>query len=135
MDTTGLEWFGPPERNTLRPLCVVLLVLSSGREQGCSACNPACVVRVLACLELSLECAASASLLYLKGGAYIAVESPIGGPNDVVYNSILYRHYGIAGDGDLIPGFPCSVRGNLPSGITLSCRNGARVYLAALPAT
>ena len=24
MDTAGLEWFGPPERNTLRPLCVVL---------------------------------------------------------------------------------------------------------------
>ena len=28
MNTAGLEWFGPPERNTLRPLCVVLLVLS-----------------------------------------------------------------------------------------------------------
>ena len=26
MNTAGLEWFGPPERNTLRPLCVVLLV-------------------------------------------------------------------------------------------------------------
>ena len=25
---SSLEWFGPPERNTLRPLCVVLLVLS-----------------------------------------------------------------------------------------------------------
>ena len=25
MNTTGLEWFGPPERNTLRPLCAVLL--------------------------------------------------------------------------------------------------------------
>ena len=24
MNTVGLEWFGPPERNTLRPLCVVL---------------------------------------------------------------------------------------------------------------
>ena len=24
MNTAGLEWFGPPERNTLRPLCVVL---------------------------------------------------------------------------------------------------------------
>ena len=24
MNTSGLEWFGPPERNTLRPLCVVL---------------------------------------------------------------------------------------------------------------
>ena len=25
MNTAGLEWFGPPERNTLRPLCAVLL--------------------------------------------------------------------------------------------------------------
>ena len=23
-NTAGFEWFGPPERNTLRPLCVVL---------------------------------------------------------------------------------------------------------------
>ena len=30
MNTAGLEWFGPPERNTLRPLCVVLLALSRG---------------------------------------------------------------------------------------------------------
>ena len=27
MNTAGLEWFEPPERNTLRPLCVVLLEL------------------------------------------------------------------------------------------------------------
>ena len=32
MNTAGLEWFGPPERNTLRPLCVVLLVLSLALE-------------------------------------------------------------------------------------------------------
>ena len=32
MNTAGLEWFGPPERNTLRPLCVVLLVFPSSRE-------------------------------------------------------------------------------------------------------
>ena len=25
MNIAGLEWFGPPERNTLRPLCVVCL--------------------------------------------------------------------------------------------------------------
>ena len=40
-----------------------------------------------ACLPLaleSLECAASDSLLYLKGGAYMAVESPTGGPGDVL---------------------------------------------------
>ena len=28
MNTEGLEWFGPPKRNTLRPRCVVLFVLS-----------------------------------------------------------------------------------------------------------
>ena len=33
MNTTGLEWFGPPERNTLRPLCVVLLVFLSSRDR------------------------------------------------------------------------------------------------------
>ena len=32
MNTAGLEWFGPPERNTLRSLCVVLLVLSLAFE-------------------------------------------------------------------------------------------------------
>ena len=32
MNTAGLEWFGPPERNTLHPLCVVLLVLSLAFE-------------------------------------------------------------------------------------------------------
>ena len=72
-------------------------------------------MRVLECLKY----AASASLLYLKGGAYMTVESPTGRPNDVVQNNILYRHYGIAGDGDLIPRFPCSARGNLPSGIAI----------------
>ena len=35
----------------------------------------------------SLDGAASTSLLYLKGGAYMAVESPIGGHNDVVFNT------------------------------------------------
>ena len=33
MNTTGLEWFGPPERNTLRPLCAVLLVFFFGLER------------------------------------------------------------------------------------------------------
>ena len=32
MNTAGLEWFGPPERNTLRPLCVVLPCLERERE-------------------------------------------------------------------------------------------------------
>ena len=51
----------------------------------------------------------------------MAVESPTGGPNDVVYNNILYMHYDIAGDGDLIPGFPCSAREDPPSGIAMLC--------------
>ena len=32
MNTAGLEWFVPPERNTLRPLCVVLPSLERERE-------------------------------------------------------------------------------------------------------
>ena len=35
MNTPGLEWFGPPERNTLRPLCVVLPCLERVRESLC----------------------------------------------------------------------------------------------------
>ena len=62
MNTAGLEWFGPPERNTLRPLCAVLL---ESDELG----------------KKTLARAASASLLYLKGGAYMAVGTPTGGPN------------------------------------------------------
>ena len=37
--------------------------------------------------RVCLECAASASLLYLKGGAYMAVEPLTGGPNDAVFNT------------------------------------------------
>ena len=62
----GLEWFGPPERNTLRPLCVVLLVLRELESVS------------------SFSVLASASLLYLKGGAYMTIESPTGGPNNAV---------------------------------------------------
>ena len=85
MNTEGLEWFGLPERNTLRPLCVVLLVLSEV-ENGIVRSESEFVL----CLPPSrlafesLECAASASLLYLKGGTYMAVGSPTGRPNDVV---------------------------------------------------
>ena len=32
MNAAGLEWFGPPERNTLRPLCIVLPVSPLSRE-------------------------------------------------------------------------------------------------------
>jgi len=30
MNTEGLEWFGPPKRNTLGQLCVVLFVFLRG---------------------------------------------------------------------------------------------------------
>ena len=70
MNTAGLEWFGPPERNTLRPLCAVLLKTEE------LELSPACVC-------VSSLYAASASPLYLKGGAYMAAGSPTGGPIDV----------------------------------------------------
>ena len=85
MNTEGLEWFGPPERNTIRLLCVVLLVPSEvlngivRSESELVLCLPPSRLAFQ-----SPECAASASLLYLKGGAYMAIGSPIGGPNDVV---------------------------------------------------
>ena len=41
MNTACLEWFGPPERNTLRPLCVVLPCL----ERVCESLGePECVI-------------------------------------------------------------------------------------------
>ena len=39
MNTVGLEWFGPPERNTLRPLCAVLLKTEEfGAESSVRVC-------------------------------------------------------------------------------------------------
>src|SRR4026209_379828 len=90
MNIAGLEWFGPPERNTLRPLYAVL----------------PCLERVCEGLK-NLHCTVGGSLLYLKGGAYMAVGSPTGGPNDVVQDNVLFIHYGVASEGDLSPGFPC----------------------------
>ena len=76
MNTKDLEWFGPPKRNTLRPLCVVLPCL----ERVCECLGEPVYVSVL----VGLFCTASASLLYLKGGAYMAARTPTGGPSDVV---------------------------------------------------
>ena len=55
-----LEWFGPPERNTLRPLCDVLaeLVCKLGEELSVSACVKTCGTPVLAGVL---------SLLYIQG--------------------------------------------------------------------
>ena len=58
------------------------------------------------CALASLRCTAGASLLYLKGGAYVAVGSPTGGPNDVVQNNVLFIQYGVAGEGDPYYGVP-----------------------------
>ena len=75
-------------------------------------------MRVLACLR-SVQ---RAPPFYISREARTwPFESPTGGPNDVVQNNILYRHYGVVGDRDLISGFPCFVRGNLPSGIAMPC--------------
>jgi len=58
MNTTGFEWFGPPERNTLRPLCDVLpdLVCKLGEEQCLSLPETKLVL---------LTCALT--LLYVQG--------------------------------------------------------------------
>ena len=118
MNTTGLEWFGPSERNTLHPLYAVLL---ESEELGAEfSVRPECVLE-------SLRCTAGASLLYLKGGAYIAVGSPTGGPNDVVQDNVLFIHYGVAGEGYLSLGFPCLLlESPVQHAEALSCRNGAR---------
>ena len=79
MNTADLEWFGPPERNTLRPLGAVLL---ESEELG--AQSSVCLSVLLRASESPFLCTASASLLYLNGGAYMAAGSPTGGPNDVV---------------------------------------------------
>ena len=56
MNTANLEWFGPPKRNTLRPLCVVL----------------PCLERVCECLVEPVPVISSAcSPFYMsKGGTY-----------------------------------------------------------------
>ena len=57
----------------------------------------------------------------------MAVGSPTGGPNDVVQNNVLFIYYGVAGEGDLSPGFPCLLlESPVQHDQALSCRNGAR---------
>ena len=68
MNTAGLEWYGPPERNTLRPLGAVLL---ESEELGAQSSVCLCVLVVY-----------SERLPFIsQGGAYMAVGSPTGGPN------------------------------------------------------
>ena len=79
MNTTVLEWFGPPERNTLCPLCFVLPCLEGVRESLCS-------------------CVYIERLPFIsQGDAYMAVGTPTGGPNDIVQDNALFMHYGVAG--------------------------------------
>ena len=116
MNTAGFEWFGPPERNTLRPLCVVL---PKTEELELS---PACV-----CVCAGEPFLCSERLPFIsQGGAYMATGSPTGGPNDVVYNNVLFIHYGVTDEGDLSPGFPCLLLESPVQPVqALSCRNGA----------
>jgi hypothetical protein len=96
-------------------LCVVLLVL-----EDVSTCVDLC------CLRLSFYFAC-ASLLYPKGGAYMAVGSPTSGPSDVVLNNILrialwlYSRRGSHPEIFLPRMRGCPDR----RGLALSCRRGA----------
>ena len=119
MNTKDLEWFGPPERNTLRPLYVVLLCL----ERVCECLGePVCVIWG--------ACPVQRALLF-----YISREArtwPLGprqmGPT--MQYKIMYCSYIMALQAKEIssPDFP-----GLSVGIfrlacfALSCRNGARV--------
>ena len=75
----------------------------------------------------SLSCTTSASLLYLKGrvhGRWV----PDRWAQLVRYRIIvLFIHYGVAGGGDLSPGFPCLLLESPVQHVqALSCRNGAK---------
>ena len=76
MNTAGLEWFGPPERNTLRPLCVVLPCL----DRVCESLRVVCLSGLVVYSE---------RLPFIsQGDAYMAVGTPTGGPNDVVQDNV-----------------------------------------------
>ena len=83
MNTKDLEWFGPPERNTLRPLCDVLteLVCKLG-EELCLSLH----VRKLVgpCVRVNL-CSSGRALLFIcPRGARTLSGAPTGGPGDVL---------------------------------------------------
>ena len=65
MNTTGLEWFGPPERNTLHPLCVVLPVLTRDCSRVVLAGEQRVCVRESLSQLVILPCVLS--LLYDQG--------------------------------------------------------------------
>jgi len=119
MNTASLEWFGPPERNTLHLLCAVLLKTEE------LALSPACVC---VCAPLRACRVQRALPFYISREARTWPLDPRQvGPTGAVNSSILFIHYGVAGEGDLSPGFPCLfLRSPVQHVQTLSCRNGAR---------
>ena len=89
MNTAGLEWFGPPERNTLRPLYAVLL------EPGAESSVCLCVLSGAWCVQRALP-------FYISREARTRSLGPRQvGPTGAVNNNILFIHYGIAGERDL----------------------------------
>ena len=82
MNTAGLEWFGPPERNTYVH-CVLYCLCSQEVENGIVRSESELVL-CLDPLGLALPGFTYSSLLYLKGGVYVAVGSLAHGPSDVV---------------------------------------------------
>ena len=111
MNTSGLEWFGPPERNTLRPLCVVLLVFPSSRESP----------RELVVCSERLPFISQERRVH---GRWVPRQVD---PIDVALNNILFIHYGDADEGDLTPGFPCLLlESPVQHNQVLSCRIGTR---------
>ena len=75
MNTAGLEWFGPPEHNTLRPLCVVLL--ESGKAWSSVQCASQCA-------SVNL-CSSGRALPFIcPRGARTLSGAPTYGPGDVL---------------------------------------------------
>ena len=76
MNTAGLEWFGPPKRNTLRPLCVVLPSLE--REREFARAWRVCRARVNLCSS------GRALPFICPRGARTLSRAPTCGPGDVL---------------------------------------------------
>ena len=86
MNTAGLEWFGPPEGNTLCPLCVGLLVFSSSQESPRELGECVCVCLVL-CLSVLffLQSFSNGRLPFIVQGRRVHSRwTPTGGPNEDV---------------------------------------------------
>jgi hypothetical protein len=71
----GLEWFGLPERNTLRPLCDVLLISLGEELPTLRECRPLCVSSNVRAFPFI----GSRGVRTLSG-------APTGGPGDILNN-------------------------------------------------